>query len=136
MDPNSDPDYIDPDSPEGQEIQAIFDELHYVAKHRREQIIGKADLMLSEFKTGKAKLILNDKGKTLTDAPPEVPYVKTTKTYTVSTEHEINVLSTIGQYYKDIAWDPTLSEAFDTGFLIAIQLIQQGYFEVPEKEGE
>lgn len=43
--------------------------------------------------------------------------------FTFKKRTPFSIIGSLGEYYKDKAYDPTISEAFDTGFYTAVKLI-------------
>jgi hypothetical protein len=119
------------------ELEAkINDELKEIesfAKDRRDHITRYAKRIRNDVvsETNKVKLVQSPdpEADPLSDCPAKVPLISHPHQ---SLNHEYTVIGSIGQYYREKAYDPTISQAFDAGFLTAILLVEQGLISVGE----
>lgn len=124
------------DEEEQQYIKDVWDEARFCAKHRREQISEKADLIVERIKSGKATIQVKPDISELSEVPVGVVHITTEHDFLDDGKYEFTVVTTIGQFYQDVSYDPTVSEAFDAGYYTAMRMLQEGLCQVPEKDDD
>lgn len=110
-------------------LNETVNEMSYNAKHRCKQIVEKVDRIVENI-AEKDDVEVQWAQSYFKDAPPEVPLLSHPSSHALL--EDIMVVGTIGQYYDDLSYEPTISQAFDAGFATAIKLLQKKLIELPE----
>lgn len=113
-----------------EEINKEMDGIAYVNKERHAQIFGKGNMIMDDIKKKTIEIRPNKDHGLGIEAPIEIPqFGWPIKDSTV----EGKIVGTPGQYYKEVAYDPTVSEAFDAGMYTCLLLLREGLIELDKE---
>jgi hypothetical protein len=115
-----------------QEEYVLFDikfRLHEL-KERRDKIIRDGNNIISLVQNDENYKLEKTEDKEWESQPIQVPKIIRDKKPDFLNK-AIKVVGSVGYTYQEKSFDPTITEAFDTGFYTAIRMIEEGLIELP-----